>query len=175
MNKEVDDLPNDAYGRMKAIAYSIKPQEKERLALANGKKHDLTLISNELNERTVSYAVGKEAVIVSAYDIVDRKMLWELKQAGITKIITRSQATTHIDLKEATRMDFKVANVPDADQSIENIARQTIRNLNAWDAGKCVGKACCCQKVCKIDKKKVKMEADNVQLNRYRYGQTGNG
>ncbi|MGV3762394.1 MAG: lactate dehydrogenase [Parapedobacter sp.] len=174
MDNEVNDLPKDAYGRMKAIAYSIKPQEKESLALANGKKHDLTLISNELNERTVSYALGKEAVIVSPYDIVDRKMLWELKHAGVTKIITRSKATTHIDLKEATRMDFKVANVPDADQSIENIARQTIRNLNAWGTGKCVGKACCCQKVCEIDKKKVKTEADNPPANHDRYGQTGN-
>jgi len=159
---------------MKAIAYSIKPQEKECLALANGKKHDLTLISNELNERTVSFALGKEAVIVSPYDILDRKMLWELKNAGVTKIITRSQTTTHIDLKEATRMDFKVANTPDADQSTENIARQTICNLNAWSAGKCVGKACCCQKVCKIAKKKVKPEADHKPENHYRYGQTGN-
>src|SRR5690606_17743666 len=118
MNDAGNDSPKDAELRMKAIAYSIKPQEKECLALANGKKHDLTLISNELNERTVSYALGKEAVIVSSYDIVDRKMLWELKHAGVTKIITRSKATTHIDLKEATRMDFKVANVPDEDQSV---------------------------------------------------------
>jgi len=174
MDNEVNYLPKDAYGRMKAIAYSIKPQEKESLALANGKKHDLTLISNELNERTVSYALGKEAVIVSRYDIVDRKMLWELKQAGITKIITRSNTTTHIDLNEAKRMDFKVANVPDTDQSVENIARQTIRNLNSWGTGRCVGKACCCQKVCEIDKKKAKAEVDNQQANPYRYGQAGN-
>ncbi|MEC3881292.1 lactate dehydrogenase [Parapedobacter sp. 10938] len=174
MNDAGNDSPKDAELRMKAIAYSIKPQEKECLALANGKKHDLTLISNELNERTVSYALGKEAVIVSSYDIVDRKMLWELKHAGVTKIITRSKATTHIDLKEATRMDFKVANVPDEDQSVENIARQTIRNLNAWGGGTCVGKACCCQKVCSIDKKKVTPEAEHRADNSYRYGQTGN-
>lgn len=174
MNKVGDYLPKDAYGLMKAIAYSIKPQEKEYLALANGKKHDLTLISNELNERTVSYALGKEAVIVSPYDILDHKMLWELKHAGVMKIITRSKTTTHIDLNEATRMDFKVANVPDEDQSIENIAKQTIRNLNAWETGKCVGNACCCQKVCKIDKKKVKPETDHRVKNHYRYGQTGN-
>lgn len=143
--------------------------------MANGKKHDLTLISNELNEKTVAYALGKDAVIVSAYDILDRKMLWELKNVGVTKIITRSKATTHIDLKEATRMEFKVANTPDADQSIENIARQTIRNLNAWGAGKCVGNACCCQKVCGIgDKKKVKAEVDRYDGNPYRYGHAGN-
>lgn len=130
---------------MKAIAYSIKPQEKESLVVANGKKHDLTLISNELDKWTVSYAQGKEVVIVSAYDILNREMLWELKNAGVKHIITRCRNTTHIDLKEATRMGLKVANAPDDDQSVTSIARQTIRNLNAWEAGKCVGKACCCQ------------------------------
>ncbi|GGC19028.1 hypothetical protein GCM10011386_08600 [Parapedobacter defluvii] len=135
---------------MKAIAYSIKPQEKECLAVANGKKHDLTLISNELNKWTVSYAQGKEVVIVSSYDILDREMLWELKNAGVKNIITRCKTTTHIDLKEATRMGLKVANAPDDDQSVAGIAKQTIRNLNAWEAGKCVGRACCCQSDCSV-------------------------
>lgn len=133
---------------MRAIAYSIKDQEKECLVLANGKKHDLTLISNELNRHTVSYARGKEVVIVSVYDILDTELLWELKNAGVRKIITRSKTTTHIDLAQATRLGLKVANAPDEDQSTCSIARQTIRNLNAWEAGKCVGKACCCQNVC---------------------------
>lgn len=158
---------------MKAIAYNIKPQEKECLAIANGKKHDLTLISNELNARTVSYAQGKEAVIVSAYDILDRDMLWELKNAGVKKIITRSRTTTHIDLKEATRMDFKVANAPEEDQSIENIAKQLIRNLNAWENGKCVGNACCCQKVCELGKKKAVADTDARETQYYRYGHGG--
>ena len=174
MNNEGNELPNGAYGRMKAIAYSIKPQEKECLALANGKKHDLTLISNELNDQTVSYALGKETVIVSTYDILDRRMLWELRNAGVNKIITRSQVTTHIDLKEATRMGFKIANAPEADQSVGNIAKQIIRSLNAWEAGNCVGKACCCQNVCKIDKKKVKTATDSGTENQYSYGKTGN-
>src|SRR5690606_11207705 len=103
MKNEGNYSPKDVYGRMKAIAYNIKPEEKECLAIANGKRHDLTLISNELNARTVSYALGKEAVIISPYDILDREMLWELKHAGVTKIITRSKITTHIDLGEATR------------------------------------------------------------------------
>jgi len=135
---------------MKAIAYSIKPQEKELLAVANGKKHDLTLISNGLDKWTVSYAHGKEVVIVSSYDILDRAMLWELKNVGVKNIITRSKNTTHIDLKEAVRLGLKVANAPDEDQSVENIAKQTIRNLSAWEAGTCVGGACCCQRACSV-------------------------
>lgn len=100
-------------------------------------------------------------------------MLWELKNAGVTKIVTRSTSTTHIDLKEATRMGFKVANAPDADQSIESIAKQTIRNLNMWDDGKCVGNACCCQKVCDMDKKKNKVGAEASEKQYYRYGHGG--
>lgn len=155
---------------MKAIAYSIKPQEKTSLALANSKKHDLTLISNELNASTAAYAKGKEAVIVSVYDILDYEMLERLKNVGVNKIITRSGITTHIDLKAATRMGFKIANVPHDDQSVENIAKQTIRNLNAWDQGKCVGEACCCQKICVLDKKKVTDETAILNPRRYQYG-----
>lgn len=158
---------------MKAIAYSIKPLEKTTLALANGKKHDLTLISNELNVNTVSYAQGKEAVIVSVYDILDDKMLEQIKNVGVNKIITRSNTTTHIDLKAATRMGFKIANVPYEDQSIENVAKQTIHNLNAWDSGKCAGNACCCQKICALDKKKVTDETVVVNPQRYRYSHGG--
>ena len=44
---------------MKAVAYSIKPFEKEFLAKANQKKHDITLISNPLGIETVIYAKGK--------------------------------------------------------------------------------------------------------------------
>ena len=135
---------------MKAIAYSIKSQEKELLAIANGKRHDLTLISNGLDKWTVSYAQGKEVVIVSSYDILDRAMLWELKNVGVKNIITRSKNTTHIDLKEAVRLGLKIANAPDEDQSAESIARQTIQNLNAWEAGRCVGGACCCKRVCSV-------------------------
>lgn len=155
---------------MKAIAYSIKPQEKASLALANDKKHDLTLISNELNANTVAYAKGKETVIVSVYDILDYEMLEQLKNVGVNKIITRSAITTHIDLKTATRMGFKIANVPHSDQSIENIAKQTIHNLNAWDQGKCVGNACCCQKICALDKKKVTDETVVLNPRCYQYG-----
>lgn len=133
---------------MKAIAYSIKPEEKEFLAVANGKKHDLTLISNELNMQTLAFAHSKDAVIVAACDILDVRMLLELKNVGVTKIITRSSTTAHIDLKEATQMGFNIANVPGGDQTLEGIAQKTIHHLNAWDKGKCVGSACCCQNAC---------------------------
>ena len=56
---------------MKVVVYSIQTYEKELLALANGKMHDLTLISNGLNEETKVYATGKDVVVISAQDILN--------------------------------------------------------------------------------------------------------
>ena len=53
---------------MKAVVYSIKSFEKEYLAKANQKKHDITLIANPLSVDTVSFARGKDAVIVFKND-----------------------------------------------------------------------------------------------------------
>lgn len=129
---------------MKAIAYSINVNEKEHLVRSNAKTHDLTLISNELNASTLPYCAGKTVIIISGRDIVDRSLLLSLKHMGVKHIITRSKTTTHIDLQSATQLGIKVANNPSDDQSIENTAKQTIRNLDLWEAGRCVGRACCC-------------------------------
>lgn len=133
---------------MKVVAYNIKDYEKELLALANGKVHDLTLISNGLNLNTIHYAEGKEVVIVSAEDLLDALVIDELYKIGVRKIITRSLTTTHIDLYKAHDLKIQVANTPHADQTPKGIAEQTIRNLNLWGGGKCVGKACCCVNNC---------------------------
>lgn len=141
---------------MKVVAYNIKDYEKELLALANGKVHDLTLISNALNLRTMQYAHGKEVVVVSAEDKLDASLIQELHHIGIRKIITRSLTTDHIDLQKAHELNIQIANTPHDDQSPKGIALQTIQNLTLWDGGKCVGKACCCVNNCNNPAKKTK-------------------
>src|SRR5690606_7523270 len=137
---------------MRVIAYNILGPEKEHLAKANGKVHDLTLISNELNFSTMHYAIGKEAVIISDRDVLDRVMLFELYKIGIRNIITRSRSTDHIDLDYAGELKIHVANVP-FDNTLEGIAKQTIMNLTQWMVGGCTGDACQCRMECN---KKVK-------------------
>lgn len=139
---------------LKAIAYHIKPHEKESLILANEKKHDLTLISNELNYQTIVFSAGKETVIVSENDRLDRGMLEELWLHGVKRIITRSSCTDHIDLQVATRMGFKIAHVPQSILSRKGISQAIIDNLDAWEQGHCVGEACACDKVRQLDSKK---------------------
>ena len=97
---------------MKAVAYSIKPFEKEFLAKANQKKHDITLISNPLNLDTAIYAEGKDAVIVFTNDDVSSKVIDKLAAFGIKYIVTRSVGTDHIDKKTAKSYNIKLANVP---------------------------------------------------------------
>ncbi len=109
---------------MKVIAYSIKSCEKELLIKANSKRHDITLISNRLTTDTVSYAEGKDAVLVFSSDDVSAPVLRKLKEVGIKYISTRTTGTDHIDLKEAAALGIKVANIPS--YSPESIAEHAL-------------------------------------------------
>lgn len=135
---------------MKAIAYNIKPDEKEWLVLANYKKHDITIIANSLTIDTLSFATGKEALLVFNNDEISEAMILGLKALGIKYIATSSFQTDHLDLKAAGFVGIKVANVPLAsgDADAKQRMEQVIKNLDQWAAGKCVGSACCCQNEC---------------------------
>ncbi len=109
---------------MKVVAYSIKPFEKEYLAKANQKKHDITLISNSLSLETTIYAEGKDAVIVFTNDDVSAPVISRLAQLGIKYIATRSAGTDHIDKQEAAKHQIKLSNVPS--YSPQAIAEHTV-------------------------------------------------
>ncbi|MCX2585177.1 lactate dehydrogenase [Pedobacter sp. MR22-3] len=139
---------------MKAIAYNIKPVEKEWLVLANYKKHDITIIANSLTIDTLSFSAGKEVLLVFNHDDLDAEMIDGLKSLGIRYIATSSVETEHLDLLAAGRAGMKVANVPLLEENQDPRLRmeQVIKNLDQWAAGKCVGKACCCQNNCGVTK-----------------------
>ncbi|MEJ6979224.1 NAD(P)-dependent oxidoreductase [Pedobacter sp. P351] len=109
---------------MKAVAYSSKICEKELLIKANNKKHDITLISNRLTADTISYAKGKDAVLVFSCDDLSAPILSKLKEMGVKYISTRSTGTDHIDIQEAGKLGLKVGNVPA--YSPESIAEHAI-------------------------------------------------
>ena len=127
---------------MKVVAYSVKPFEKEHLAKANQKKHDITLIFNSLSLETAIFAAGKQAVIVSSTDDVSTEVINKLADLGVKYITTGSANTANIDLVAASIHRIKLANTPNE----QDIASQTIRNLDMWEMNKCVGKACICAK-----------------------------
>lgn len=96
---------------MKVVAYSIKTFEKEFLAKANQKKHEITLISNRLDEQTCIYAEGKEAVLVFTNDDVSATIINKLGDMGIRYIATRSTGMDHMDKDAAGLRNIKLANV----------------------------------------------------------------
>ena len=75
---------------MKAIAYNIKKQEKEYLVKANAKKHELTFISNDLNNNTLIYSLDKEALILYSVNTLSPDLLYKLKEFGVKQIISRA-------------------------------------------------------------------------------------
>ncbi|NIJ52608.1 2-hydroxyacid dehydrogenase [Dyadobacter arcticus] len=97
---------------MKVVAYSVKTFEKKFLAMANQKKHDITLISNALSLTTCRFAEGKEAVLVSTNDEVSAPIIDKLAEIGIKYIATRSTGTDHIDKEAAALRGIKLASVP---------------------------------------------------------------
>ena len=131
---------------MKVVAYSVKPFERESLAKANQKKHDITLIFNSLSLETAVFATGKTAVMVSSNDDVSAVVIDKLAQLGVKYITMRTMLTLNIDKLAAARNGIKLANVPEE----MDIANQTINNLDLWEMNKCVGKACVCAKACKL-------------------------
>lgn len=140
---------------MKVVAYSIKIFEKEPLAIANHKKHEITLISNVLSTDTVIYAAGKEAVIVFEDDDVSADVIHKLADMGVKYIATRSISSDHIDREAATLRSIRVASVPSmalsglAESDLPMaLAEETILNLDKWQKNKCLGLACVCSRSC---------------------------
>lgn len=122
---------------MKAIAYNIQPYEKELLTLANGKRHELTLISNELNDKTVLFAQGKEVVIVISATVLSAAMMRMLTCGGVRKVIVRAVASPAQEVfDEADLAGIQVVTTPVAVDSPAHIAEKAIEYLDRWESEK---------------------------------------
>jgi D-lactate dehydrogenase len=150
---------------MKAVAYNIKPFEREYLAKANQKKHEITLISNSLGLDTAVYADGKEAVIVYTDENLSADIMSLLGAHGVKFILTRSAVADHIDKQAAATNGIKVINVPlegltDSPDiatltnnrltanALQQMANETIKSLDELQKGQCSDKTYTCGKNC---------------------------
>ena len=136
---------------MKVVAYSIRPSEKEFLAKANQKKHDITIISNPLSVDTVAYATGKDAVIIFNNDELSAPVIQQLAALHVRFIVTGTTATDHIDRDMAAKCGIKISNV--APGTSQETADQTINILDLYQQDKCVNDACACGNSCKVTPK----------------------
>lgn len=140
---------------MRVVAFNIKSSEKEPLAIANHKKHEITAISNHLTVDTASFAAGKQAVIVSSDDLVNKEVLTILADLGIKFIAIRAASSTNVDLEECGKKGIKIGYVPaflvltgSPEQVAIIVAQQTILNLDKWEGKACLGSSCVCSKSC---------------------------
>lgn len=155
---------------MRVVAYNIKSFEKEPLAVANRKKHEITLISNPLNVDTAIFADGKVAVVITTEDRITEDVLNKLSSLGVKYIATRSVSTDHIDLVAAAAYNIKIAAVPSAllttktlEELSATLAEQTILNLDAWQRKSCLGNACVCAKSCARGSLDILLEQEDLK------------
>ncbi len=124
---------------MKVIAYKIDPQQKEYLVRANAKVHELTFISNDLNEDTLSYATGKEVIVLNDLHAVNCPLLDKLKYFGIRIIISRSGLPSPALSNHASELGLKILGVNPA-LSQKNIAEKIIQSFQYERASQTVNK-----------------------------------
>ncbi|AMR30081.1 hypothetical protein A0256_00950 [Mucilaginibacter sp. PAMC 26640] len=92
---------------MKAVAYGVLAYEKEYIAKANKKKHDITLIANPLGMETLHYAEGKEAIILPEDFRASKEVTNELFGMGIKYIIIRHACDNMAELQEISEQTIK--------------------------------------------------------------------
>ncbi len=119
---------------MKAIAYNIRKQEKEYLVKANAKKHELTFISNELNNDTVIYSFDKEAVILYTVNSLSPELFLKLQEFGVKQIISRadkpSNAIVHLAREYGIFISYVHNSLTDEKKALR-IIKQLDRLLDA--------------------------------------------
>lgn len=97
---------------MKTLVYSAKDFEIPYLEKANDRKHKLTCIKDALSSKTAMKAVGYEAISISSGDEACFITLEKLKDFGIKHITLRSVGYDNVNLRAASRLRIRVANVP---------------------------------------------------------------
>jgi D-lactate dehydrogenase len=97
---------------MKVLVYSTKDFEIPYLEKANHKKHALTFTKEALSSKTAMKAVGYAAISIFSLDEACFLTIEKLHDFGVKYITLRSVGYDNVNLRAATRLKIKVANVP---------------------------------------------------------------
>lgn len=115
---------------MKVIAYNTGQIDKQFLALANHKRHKITIISVPLDEATVYFAEAKDVVIINGTDCsVSSVILKILISLGVRYIIAWLKDPFKDDVPEIRNDRLRWASVRNADPSD---AYEVIDIINRW-------------------------------------------
>ena len=97
---------------MKVLVYSAKDFEIPYLEEANKRKHQLTFIKDALSSHTAMKVVGYDAISIFSADEACVITIEKLKDFGVKYITLRSVGYDNVNLRAASRLHIKVANVP---------------------------------------------------------------
>lgn len=107
--------------------FSSKPYDIESLTQHTPDDIEFQFFDTRLTETSVLMANGSQAVCVFVNDILNRKVLMQLKKMGINKIILRCAGFNNVDLLAAKELAMFVVRVPA--YSPEAVAEHTIALL----------------------------------------------
>lgn len=115
---------------MKVIAYNISQIDKEFLALANHKRHKMTIISVPLDEATVYFAQAKDVVIITGDACSVSPSIFEiLISLGVRYIIAWLNDPLKDDVPGIQNDSLRWTSVRNADPSG---AWEVINIINRW-------------------------------------------
>jgi D-lactate dehydrogenase len=97
---------------MKVLVYSAKNFEIPYLEKANNSKHELTFTKETLSSKTAIKAVGYDAISIFSVDEACFITIEKLKDLGVKYITLRSVGYDNVNLRAASRLNIRVANVP---------------------------------------------------------------
>lgn len=115
---------------MKVIVYQISQIDKQFLALANHKRHKITIINVPLDETTVYFAHSKDVVIITGDGgSVSYSILKKLVSSGVRYIITWLKDPFTGDLPEIKHDRLQWTHIRNTDPSD---AYEVISVINRW-------------------------------------------
>ncbi|EDP70445.1 D-lactate dehydrogenase [Flavobacteriales bacterium ALC-1] len=97
---------------MKVLVYSAKDFEIPYIEEANKRKHKIDFTKDALSSETAMKAIGYEAISIFSADEACFITIEKLKDFGVKYITLRSVGYDNINLRAASRLGIRVANVP---------------------------------------------------------------
>jgi D-lactate dehydrogenase len=114
---------------MRILFYSTRDYEKPYLEAANRGVHELCFTDTLLAEDTLQQAMDFDVVSVFTSDKVTAGMLSDLYHHGVRYIAVRATGYDNVDIRKATEIGIRVANVPH--YSPESIAEHAVAMMMA--------------------------------------------
>lgn len=109
---------------MNVAIYSTHKFEKDYLEKANNSQYNLKYITSALSFETIQFAKGCEAVSIFVSDDASAPVLKLLNKMGVKFLALRSAGYNHVDVKEAKKLNIRVARV--AEYSPYSVAEHSV-------------------------------------------------